>query len=171
MSRMSHWLAPVVFGVAVAGASLMPAPAHAQSGDLVRLLVGIGDVTFRGGHPYYRHHNSYGYNDRLVVVRDRYGRPAYYRNAPRTGYGVGYGSGYNSGYGYNTGYGFNNGARYGYGQPRQQQTRCDSRGRCVTQYYDSRYDRNNRYGQYDNRYYGRPYDSRYSNSGYRGWGY
>lgn len=155
MSRMSHWLAPVVLGVAAAGASLMPATAHAQSGDdLIRILVNASDVIVRGGHPYYRHNSNYGYNDRLVVGRDRYGRPVYYRNSPR--YGSSYGNSYGNGYAY--------GNRY---QNGQQRSRCDSRGRCTTQYYDSRYDRSNRYGAYDNRYYrGRNdnrYDSRYDN--------
>lgn len=137
MSRMSHWLAPVVLGVAAAGASLMPAPARA-SDDFIRILVDASDVIFRSGYPYYRHNSGYNYNDRLIVVRDRYGRPVYYRNAPRYGNGHGYG--------------------YGHRYDGPQQTRCDSRGRCTTRYYDSRYDRNNRYSHYDNRYYGNRYN-------------
>lgn len=150
MSRMSHWLAPVVLGVAAAGASMMPATAHAQSGgDLIRILVNASDVIVRGGHAYDRHNSNYGYNDRLVVGRDRYGRPLYYRNAPR--YGSSYGSSYGSGYAYGNQY-----------QNGQQQTRCDSRGRCSTQYYDSRYSRGNGHGAYDNRYYGGRSDNHHS---------
>ena len=68
---------------ASASAALSPAPAHAGDGDdLVRVLVDVADVVLRGGIPYYRH-GDYGYDDRLIVGRDRYGRPVYYRNVPR----------------------------------------------------------------------------------------
>lgn len=169
MSRISHWLAPVVLGAAAAGASLFATPVQAQSNtDLIRVLVNASDVLFRSGQPYDRHNSNDGYNDRLVVGRDRYGRPVYYRNAPR--YGSGYGNGYSTGYG--NGYAYGN--RY---QSQPQQTRCDSRGRCTTRYYDPRYNRAGAYGQYDNRSYDR-HDNRYGggddnryNSGYdnRGW--
>lgn len=142
MSRISSWLAPLVLGAAAVGASLVPAPAQAQSaGDLIRILVDAGDVSFRAGTPYYRH-GSFGYNDRLVVVRDRYGRPVYYRNGYRNGptYGAAYGHHRNRAY------------------ASQQRTRCDSRGRCVTQYYDPRQDH-------------RGYGNGYGHDGYYGGGY
>ena len=170
MSRMSNWLAPLVLGVAAAGTSLFAAPAQAQSGDdLIRILVNASDVIFRSGQPYYRNGNSYGTNDRLVVGRDRYGRPVYHRNSPR--YGAGYGSVYGNGYG--NGYGNADGHRQ---QGATQQTRCDARGHCITRYYDPRYDRNGAYGQYDQRHhdrygnrYGGGHDNRYNGYDNRAW--
>ncbi|WP_410971339.1 hypothetical protein, partial [Salmonella sp. SAL04269] len=50
--------------------------------ELVRVLVDVADVIFRGGVPYYRY-GDYGRDDRLIVVHDRYGRPLYYRYADR----------------------------------------------------------------------------------------
>ena len=82
MVTVSRWLAPAVLAAGLGVAGLAPAPAQAQSNDLARVIVDIADVVLRGGVPYYRHSN-YGYEDRLIVVRDRYGRPTYYRNVPR----------------------------------------------------------------------------------------
>ncbi|MGQ4582471.1 hypothetical protein [Lysobacter sp. F60174L2] len=131
-TTLSRWLAPVVLAAGFGGMAMMPAPAHAQSGDdLVRVLVDVADVMFRSGTPYYRHGN-YGRNDRLVVVRDRYGRPVYYRQVRR---------------------GHDNHDRYrNYGQYRSSQVRrnvkCNKHGKCTAKYYDPRYDRD-RYNRYD----------------------
>ena len=131
-TTLSRWLAPVVLAAGFGGMAMMPAPAHAQSGDdLVRVLVDVADVMFRSGTPYYRHGN-YGRDDRLVVVRDRYGRPVYYRQVRR---------------------GHDNYDRYrNYGQYRSRQVRrdvkCNKHGKCKAKYYDPRYDRD-RYNRYD----------------------
>lgn len=144
MSRIPTILAPLVLAAA---AGFAPAPAHAQStSDLLRVIVDASDVIFRGGTPYYRH-GDYGRDDRLVVGRDRYGRPVYYRN--------GYHDAYRGGPPYGNAYGYHR--NRGYAQ--QGRTRCDSRGRCTTTFYDPRHDRR---GYYDNRYYDHRYDNRYS---------
>lgn len=133
-TTLSRWLAPVVLAAGFGGMAMVPAPAHAQSGDdLVRVLVDVADVMFRSGTPYYRHGNgNYGRDDRLIVVRDRYGRPVYYRQVRR---------------------GHDNYDRYrNYGQYRSSQVRrdvkCNKHGKCKASYYDPRYDRD-RYNRYD----------------------
>lgn len=134
MDTVSRWLAPAVLASGFGLAALSPAPAHAQSGDeLVRVLVDVADVVLRGGTPYYRY-GDYGYDDRLIVVRDRYGRPLYYRQVPRH---------YRDTVRYDQ--------RYGY----RREVKCNSHGRCKVAYYDPRYDRHGyRYDhRYDNRYY------------------
>lgn len=136
MTVLSRWLAPIVLAAGLGGMAMIPAPAHAQSGDdLVRVLVDVADVMFRSGTPYYRHGN-YGHDDRLVVVRDRYGRNVYYRQVRR---------------------GHDNYNRYrNYGQYRSHQVRrsnCNKHGKCKVTYYDPRYDRD-RYDRHDR-------DSRY----------
>jgi len=129
-TTLSRWLAPVVLAAGFGGMAMMPAPAHAQSGDdLVRVLVDVADVMFRSGTPYYRHGN-YDRNDRLIVVRDRYNRPVYYRQVRR-----------------------DHDNRYrNYGQYRSSQVRrdvkCNKHGKCKAKYYDARYDRD-RYNRYD----------------------
>lgn len=134
MDTVSRWLAPAVLAAGLGTVALAPAPAYAQTGDdLVRVLVDVADVVLRGGTPYYRH-GDYGYDDRLIVGRDRFGRPVYYRQMPRQ---------------------FVDDYRYR-DIPRQRQVRCNSNGKCKVTYYDPRYDR--RYQRYDNRYYG--YDRR-----------
>lgn len=142
MATLSRWLASVAIAAGLGMAALTPTPARADD-DLVRVIVDVADVIHRGGHPYYRYGN-YGYNDRLIVARDRYGRPVYYRQAPRSHY---------SNYGYGPPYGKAHG--YWKKQPTNTRVTCDRNGRCVTRYYDPRYDR--RY--YDTRYY--------SSNGYR----
>ena len=64
------------------------------------MLVDVADVVLRGGQPYYRY-GDYGYDDRLIVGRDRYGRPVYYRiviaaglRSPTTRIGPPYGNAY-----------------------------------------------------------------------------
>lgn len=78
----------------------------------------------RGGQPYYRHGN-YSQNDRLVVQRDRYGRPVYYRMARS-------GPPYGNAYGYH---------RNGAGN---RDVKCNKHGKCKVTYYDPRYDRDRR---------------------------
>ena len=73
--------APALLAAGLGLAALTPSQARADD-DLVRVIVGIADVVYHGGHPYYRH-GHYGPHDRLIVVRDRYHRPTYYRYAPR----------------------------------------------------------------------------------------
>ena len=132
MATVTRWLASTALAAGLGMATLaIPAPAHAQSDDdIARVIVDVADVIFRGGYPYYRY-GDYGYNDRLIVERDRYGRPIYYRTAVRSGPPYG--------------------KAHGYWKKHRQGSRvtCDRYGRCVTRYYDPRYDR--RY--YDNRYY------------------
>ncbi|MFC0676793.1 hypothetical protein ACFFGH_02860 [Lysobacter korlensis] len=126
MAMIPRWLAPAVLATGLGIAGLSPAPAHAQSGDeLVRVIVDVADVIMRGDQPYYRHGN-YGRDDRLVVSRDRYGRPVYYRQSP-------YADRYPTGYG------------YGYGDDRRdvRRTKCNKHGKCKVEYYDPRHDRRN----------------------------
>lgn len=142
---LSRWLAPAVVAAGLGIAALSPVPARAQSGDdLVRVLVDVADVVLRGGTPYYRY-GDYGYDDRLIVVGDRYGRPVYYRQVPRH-------------------YRYDNRYDYRYGNTRDvsrnRHVKCNSHGKCKVTYYDPRYDRDRyRYDRrYDNRYYS--YDRR-----------
>ncbi|MGO1002744.1 hypothetical protein [Lysobacter sp. CA196] len=129
MTALSRWLAPIVIAAGI-GAVAIPAPARAD--DLARVIVDIADVIVRNNTPYYRYGN-YGYADRLIVVHDRYGRPTYYRNAPRY-----------VEHRYRPAP-----PRYSYG-PRYYDRDCNHRGKCKTSYYDPRYDH-----RYDNRYYDR----------------
>ena len=156
MTLSTRLLGPAALAAALAlTAFAAPAPASAAE-PKIRVTVDLGDVIFRNGHPYYRH-GGYGYNDRLIVERDRYGRPVYYRYAPRDGY---YGAPpYGNAWGYH----------------RNQQLRerrvCDSRGRCRVEYYDPRYDRRHQ-DRYDDRYYSRHdrrYDDRRRHDDRRGW--
>jgi hypothetical protein len=135
MATVTRWLASTALAAGLGMAALAtPVPAQAQSGDdLARVIVDVADVVFQGGYPYYRY-GDYGYDDRLLVERDRYGRPAYYRTVDRD---------YRNGPPY--------GKAHGYWKKHAKASRmeCDRHGRCVTRYYDPRYDR-----RYDNRYYG-----------------
>jgi len=128
---LSRYLAPAVLAASLGIAAIaVPAPAQAQSDDLVRVLVDVADVVLRGGVPYYRY-GDYGYDDRLVVQRDRYGRLVYYRHVPRAVYRNG--PPYGNAYGYHR--------NRGYPVTGQQRVRCDRNGRCTTTYYDPRHDR------------------------------
>lgn len=143
MTLATRWLGSTALAAALAlTAFAAPAPAVAAEPKL-RVIVDLGDVIFRNGHPYYRH-GSYGYDDRLIVERDRRGRPIYYRYAPRD---------YRDGPPY--------GNAWGYHRNRDLRERriCDSRGRCRVEYYDPRYDRRDD-RRYDDRYYSR-YDRRW----------
>ena len=151
LSRLfkSGWLASIAIAAGFGMAALTPTPARADD-DLVRVIVDVADVIYHGGYPYYRYGN-YGYADRLIVVRNRYGHPVYYRQVPRGYYGT-----YRGGPPY--------GKAHGYWKKHRPATTsrvtCDRYGRCVTRYYDPRHD--HRY--YDNRYYD---DRYYGYSGYR----
>lgn len=136
MATLNRWLASTVLATGL-GMATLASPVQAQGGDdLARVIVDVADVIFRGGQPYYRH-GTYG--DRLIVERDRYGRPIYYRTAARSGPPYGKAHGY---------WKKNAGA---------QRVSCDRNGRCVSRYYDPRYDRRHdqRY-----RYYGYERDHR-----------
>ena len=146
MSTVSRWLAPAVLAGGLGMAALSPAPAHAQSGDdLVRVIVDVADVVLRGGTPYYRN-SDYGYNDRLIVDRDRYGSPVYYRQMPRN---------YRNAPPYGNAYGY-------YRNAPNHQVKCNKHGKCKTSYYDARQDRDGRRydNRYDNRYYSYDRDDR-----------
>ncbi len=137
MSSLARWLAPAALAAALGAGALFPAPARADddrmhSDSMVRVIVDVADIAFRSGHPYYRH-GSYGYDDRLIVERDRRGRPVYYRYVPRDRYRN------------DDDYSRNGFVRDPYGRYSRQ--RCDSRGRCRVEYYDPRYDRSDRYGR------------------------
>lgn len=80
MTIVSRWIAPAALAVGLGFAAMTPAPAQAQDA-LTRVLVDLADVVFNNGTPYYRYGN-YGYDDRLVAGRDRYGRTVYYRQVP-----------------------------------------------------------------------------------------
>ncbi len=136
-TTLPRWLLPAALATGLAAMLAMPTPARAND-DLVRVIVDIADVVLRGDSAYYRHGN-YGRDDRLIVSRDRYGRPVYYRQVPR-----------------------HHDARYRHAPPRhayadshrgdrhrndrhhRSRTQCDRRGRCTVQYYDPRQDRSNR---------------------------
>ena len=81
MKTLTRWMAPAVIAAGF-GLGAMAVPQQAQAQDaLTRVIVDVADVILRGGQPYYRYGN-YGPNDQLVMQRDRYGRPVYYRNGP-----------------------------------------------------------------------------------------
>ena len=138
MKTLTRWMAPAVLAAGFGmGAMALPQQAHARDA-LTRVLVDVSDVILRGGQPYYRHGN-YGPDDRLIVQRDRYGRPVYYRTMHRAG------PPYGNAYGY-----------YRNGAGSRDNVRCNSRGKCTVTYYDPRrdrdgyrgYRRDGRYGYY-----------------------
>ncbi|MEO6365266.1 MAG: hypothetical protein ABIO38_04350 [Luteimonas sp.] len=149
MTTLSRWLAPAALAMGLGFGALVPAQAQAQD-DLVRVLVDVADVVFRGSTPYYRQ-GDYGNDDRLVVQRDRYGRPVYYRSVPRGQY---YGSSvHDNGYYNDNNNGYNNNRAHSDGN---RSVKCNKHGKCKVKYYDPRqdhdgrndqvrYDRNGRY--------------------------
>lgn len=140
LMTLSRWLAPAALAVALGFGAMAPASAQAQ--DLTRVLVDIADVVMRGDTPYYRNSN-YGYEDRLIVQRDRYGRPAYYRAVPQ------YQGNYQGDYRGNPPYG----NAYGYDNNRNSRTvKCNKHGKCKASYYDPRHDRDYRDDRDDDRY-------------------
>ncbi|WP_058833749.1 hypothetical protein [Luteimonas abyssi] len=138
MSLLVRWFAPVALAAGLGGtAAFAPATAHADD-ELVRVIVDAADVILRGGDPYYRD-GRHGYSDRLVVERDRHGRPVYYRNVARSGNG--HHRHRRSG---PPAHAPAHGYRASYGHRDRGATRCDKRGRCTVQYYDPRFDRDHR---------------------------
>ena len=132
MMSLSRYLAPAVLAASLGVAAVAaPAPAQAQSSDdLVRVLVSVADVVMRGNQPYYRY-GDYGYDDRLVMQRDRYGRPVYYRYVPRESY--------RSGPPYGNAYGYYRNRGNPVTGP--QRVKCNHNGKCTAVYYDPRHDR------------------------------
>lgn len=131
---LSRYLAPAVLAASLGAAAFtVPAPAQAQSADsMMRVLVDVADVVLRGGQPYYRNGN-YDYDDRLIVQRDRYGNPVYYRQVPRQRHD---GPPYGHAYGYHR--------NRAYPVTGQRTTKCNKHGKCKVEYYDPRYDRSGR---------------------------
>jgi len=135
MAILARWLAPAALAVGLGFGAMTPAPAQAQD-TLTRVLVDIADVVLRGGQPYYRYGN-YGYDDRLIAQRDRYGRVVYYRMVPRY-----YDDNYRDGPPYGNAYGY-------YRNAANRNVKCNKHGKCKASYYDPRYDRSG----YDDRYW------------------
>ncbi|HEY4555923.1 MAG TPA: hypothetical protein VIG68_05750 [Lysobacter sp.] len=144
MMSLPRWIAPAVLAAGLGAAALAPQTAHAQNNELARVIVDVADVIMRGGQPYYRYNDAYTRDDRLIVVRDRYGRPTYYRQVPQ-GYapradayhGTRYRAGYDRGY-----------------APDMRRAKCNKHGKCKVEYYDPRQDRRGeRYYSYDGRRY------------------
>lgn len=157
MLSLSRYLAPAVLAASL-GVAAVAAPALAQaqqSDNLVRVLVNVADVVMRGNQPYYRQ-GDYGYDDRLAVQRDAYGRNAYYRYVPRDAYNQS-GPPYGNAYGYHR--------NRGYPVTGAQRTKCNKHGKCTVTYYDPRQNRNDGYA--DERYGNDRYGSdRYGNDRY-----
>ena len=140
MMRLSRYLETEVLAASLGAAAVAaPAPAQAQSDDLMRVLVNVADVVLRGNQPYYRY-GDYGYDDRLVMQRDRYGRPVYYRYVPRDAYYSRSGPPHGNAYGYNR--------NRGYPVTGQRNMKCNKHGKCKVAYYDPRYDRDGRHDRY-----------------------
>jgi len=135
MAILTRLLAPAALAIGLGVGAMTPAPAQAQD-TLTRVLVDVADVVLRGGQPYYRYGN-YGYDDRLVVQRDRYGREVYYRMLPR------YDGNYRSGPPYGNAYGYYRNAANG-------NVKCNKHGKCKANYYDPRYDDRAAYDRYYN---------------------
>lgn len=132
--RVKRWVAPLVVATGLSMAAFVPKPAQAQDDARVRVIVDVGDVVLRDGRPYYRY-GGYRDADRLIVGRDRYGRPVYYRVVDRHDddrYR------YRHRYRYPV-YGFDD--RYDPGISTARRVKCNSHGNCEVTYYDPRYDR------------------------------
>lgn len=126
---LTRFFAPAVLAMGLGLAAFAPSTARA-SDDLVRVLVDVADVIYHSGQPYYRHGRGYGYDNRIIIVRDRYHRPTYYRYVPRTVY-------YSAPpYGRAHGY-YRNSPRY------------DNRYVRYDRYDRNRYDYRDRYDSYD----------------------
>ena len=124
---LTRWLAPAVFAAGLGlGALAAPSTAQARDDELVRVLVNVADVVINGGYPYFRYGPHYGYDNRLVVVYDRYHRPSYYRYIPREVYRAG--PPYGNAYGY-----YRNGPKY------------KKYNKHANRYYDDRYYYRDRY--------------------------
>lgn len=125
--NFSRWLAPVVLAAGLGMAAMTPGTARADD-SLVRVLVDVADVIYHSGQPYYRY-GDYGRYDRVVIVRDRYHRPTYYRYVPRD-YRVVHGPPYGRALGH-----YRNAPRYDY--------------RYRDRYHYSRHDRRDRWDDND----------------------
>ncbi len=152
MTTLSRWLAPAALVVGLGFGAMSPVQAQSQD-NLIRVLVDVADVVFRGSTPYYRQ-GDYSYDDRLVVQRDRYGRPVYYRSVPRSQY---YGSSVNNGYNSDR---YNGNRDYTNHNNSSRRMKCNKHGKCKVEYYDPRYDHDDRNNQvrYDRN--GRYWDGR-----------
>ena len=129
MKTLTRMIAPVALAAGFGlGALAVPQQAQAQD-SLSRVIVDVADVILRGGQPYYRY-GEYAPRDRLIVERDRHGRPIYYRTVDRRA-----GPPHGNAWGY---YRNGPGSRQVYGQ---RDVKCDRKGKCKTTYYDPRYDR------------------------------
>jgi hypothetical protein len=126
---LTRFFAPAVLAMGLGLAAFAPSTARA-SDDLVRVLVDVADVIYHSGQPYYRYGRGYGYDNRIIIVRDRYHRPTYYRYVPRAVY-------YSAPpYGRAHGY-YRNSPRY------------DNRYVRYDRYDRNRYDYRDRYDRYD----------------------
>jgi len=154
---LSRYFAPAVLAASLGVAAIAaPAPAQAQSNDLLRVLVSVADVVMRGNTPYYRN-SDYGQEDRLIAQRDQYGRTVYYRTVPRDQY-YGDNQRYRSGQPpYGNAYGYHRNAPV----TGSREVKCNKKGKCKATYYDPRYDRAGRGDHDDDRYDDRRYDRRY----------
>ena len=140
--RMKRWVAPLALAMGLSIAAFVPKPAQAQDDARVRVLVDIGDVVLRDGRPYYGY-GGYRDADRLIVGRDRYGRPIYYRVVDRRDW-----RGrdrydddryrYVHRYRYPA-YGYDD--RYAPGISTARRVKCNKHGNCEVSYYDAHYDR------------------------------
>ncbi|MEJ7747523.1 MAG: hypothetical protein WKF61_12435 [Luteimonas sp.] len=148
MTALSRWLVPATLALGLGLGAMAPAQAQSQD-ELIRVLVNVADVVFRGSTPYYRQ-GDYGQDDRLTVQRDRYGRPVYYRSVPRSQYyGNGYGNGNGNSYGNDGHPRYSNGSHNNgsHNNGSSQRTKCNKHGKCKVEYYDSRYDHSGRNDQ------------------------
>lgn len=150
VKSLSKHVAPVVLTAALALGALTPGAARAQD-DLTRVLVDVADVVLRSGTPYYRYGNG-GYNDRLIVARDRYGRPIYYRQLPRQ---VAYRQPTRVVYVprpvYRPVYRTTPNRYYTENQGRYDR-KCNKHGKCKVTYYDPRRDQHDERRDHDDRY-------------------
>lgn len=139
----TRWLLPVLLAAGLGTAALTPVSARAADlrveHDLVRVVVDIADVIFRGGHPYYRH-PGHGHGDRLIVVHDRRGHPVYYRELPRDDYYRHSGPPYGQAHGYRNRYRVADAGR---------RVVCDRYGGCIARRDDPHYDRRYYYSYHD----------------------
>jgi hypothetical protein len=141
--RMARWVAPLVLATGFA-AAIVPKTAHAQEDQGTRVIVDIADVVVRGGQPYYRY-GGYRDADRLVVGRDRYGRPVYYRIVDRRDWRDRdrdrhdpdrYAYRHHRRHVYRPAY-----PAYGYGDPTARRVTCNKYGNCTVTYYEPGYPR------------------------------
>ena len=62
MTLVHRWLATAALAAGLGMGAMTPTPAQAQDRYAVeRVVVDLADVIFRGGYPYYRYGNAYGY--------------------------------------------------------------------------------------------------------------